>query len=77
MRCTFCGKTIEKGTGKIYVKKDGRIFNFCSSKCEKNQLKLGRKSANVKWTEHHGIGKLKGSAKVKKKTSKKKKKKKK
>lgn len=53
MKCTFCGKVVPEGTGKIYVKKDGRILNFCSSKCEKNLLKLGRKPAHVKWTEKH------------------------
>jgi large subunit ribosomal protein L24e len=75
MKCTFCGKTIIQGTGKIYVKKDGKVFNFCSLKCEKNQLKLKRKSINVKWTETHKSEKSKGSvSSVKKKTTKKKKK---
>jgi len=46
-KCSFCKEDIEKGTGKIYVKKDGKILNFCSSKCEKNMLKLKRK--DVKW----------------------------
>ena len=53
MKCTFCGKAIPKGTGKIYVKKDGKIFNFCSSKCEKNLVKLKRKPVKIKWTEQH------------------------
>jgi len=66
MKCTFCGKTIPEGTGKIYVKKDGKVFNFCSLKCEKNQLKLKRKSVNVKWTEKHNLEKLKVSTKSKK-----------
>ena len=48
-KCTFCNDQIEKGTGKIYVKKDGKILNFCSSKCEKNQIKLKRKPMKVKW----------------------------
>lgn len=51
MKCTFCGEEIESGTGLMYVKKDGKIFHFCSSKCEKNQIGLGRKSRKVKWTE--------------------------
>ena len=50
MKCTFCDKTVEKGTGKIYVKKEGKVFNFCSSKCEKNMLKLRRKPVKIKWT---------------------------
>jgi len=49
--CSFCGKRIEKGTGKIYVLKTGKISYFCSSKCEKNQLKLKRKARNLKWTK--------------------------
>ena len=53
MKCTFCGRIAEKGKGKIYVKKDGKIFNFCSSKCEKNMLKLKRNPTLVKWTERY------------------------
>ena len=50
-KCTFCGNSIERGTGKMYVKKDAKIFYFCSSKCEKNQLKLGRKFLETKWSK--------------------------
>ena len=49
-KCTFCGTIIEKGTGTIYVQKDGTILNFCSSKCEKCQLKLRRKPRTTEWT---------------------------
>ncbi|MFP4400382.1 MAG: 50S ribosomal protein L24e [Candidatus Woesearchaeota archaeon] len=51
MKCSFCGTEIPSGTGKMFVKKDGKIFWFCSSKCEKNQLSLGRKARRVNWTE--------------------------
>ena len=51
MKCTFCGDQIERGTGKMFIKKDGKIFNFCSSKCQKNMLKLHRKPRTVGWTE--------------------------
>ncbi len=34
----------------MFVKKDGTIYNFCSGKCEKNMLKLKRKSSALKWT---------------------------
>jgi large subunit ribosomal protein L24e len=51
MICSFCGKEIEQGTGKIYVKVDGRVLYFCSSKCEKNMINLGRKPRNTKWTK--------------------------
>lgn len=50
-KCTFCGGQMELGTGKMYVKKDGKILYFCSSKCEKNQLKLGRKFLETRWSK--------------------------
>ena len=52
MKCSFCGKEITKGTGKMYVKKDAKILYFCTNKCEKNALKLKRKPRKLKWTEH-------------------------
>ena len=51
--CSFCGNALRKGTGKMYVKTDGRILYFCSMKCEKNLLKLGRKPRKIKWTEEY------------------------
>jgi large subunit ribosomal protein L24e len=51
MRCSFCQKTIEKGTGKVYVQKSGKIMSFCSTKCEKNLLKLKHKPLTTRWTE--------------------------
>ncbi len=52
-RCTFCGQSIEPGTGKIYVRKDGRILHFDTMKCEKNLLKLGRRPVDIKWSKHY------------------------
>lgn len=49
-RCSFCRTIIEQGTGIMFVKNDGRIFTFCSGKCEKNLLKLGRKPRTTRWT---------------------------
>lgn len=49
--CSFCGKSIEKGTGKMFVFKNGKISNFCTNKCEKNMLKLKRKPHQIKWTK--------------------------
>ena len=51
MNCSFCKTDIEPGTGKMYIKNDGKIFNFCSMKCEKNQLKLKRTPRYMKWTK--------------------------
>lgn len=48
--CSFCGTKITPGTGKMYVKKDARILWFCSRRCEKNLLKLGRTPREVRFT---------------------------
>jgi len=49
MKCSLCKENIEPGTGLMFVKNDGKIFYFCSSKCEKNMLKLRREPKRVKW----------------------------
>jgi large subunit ribosomal protein L24e len=51
--CSFCGEEIEVGTGKMYVRRDGRVFYFCSGKCEKNMLKLKRNPRKLKWTKRY------------------------
>ncbi len=55
--CTFCGTSLKLGTGKMYVKKEGTIYFFCSNKCEKNMLKLGRNPRFVKWTKAYHVEK--------------------
>ncbi|MCS7140178.1 MAG: 50S ribosomal protein L24e [Candidatus Nezhaarchaeota archaeon] len=47
--CTFCGRSIPVGTGIMYVKNDGSLLYFCSSKCKKNVVKLRRNPTKVKW----------------------------
>ncbi len=49
-RCSFSGKDIPKGQGLMYVKKDGTILYFYSSKEKKNYLALGREGRRQKWT---------------------------
>ncbi len=49
MKCSFCKEEIEKGTGKMFVKTDAKILYFCSRRCEKNMLKLGRDPTRVNW----------------------------
>lgn len=49
-KCNFCGGMVEPGTGKMFVRRDGAIFYFCSSKCQ-NNFKLGRVPRRVVWTE--------------------------
>src|SRR5512136_2984527 len=51
--CTFCGSEIEPGTGRMYIKKDGVVFNFCTSKCFKNLIILGRVPRRTTWTQYY------------------------
>ena len=51
VKCSFCSGQIEKGTGKMFVHSGGKIFYYCSSKCEKNQQNLGRDPRNFKWAK--------------------------
>ena len=48
--CSFCGEDIEPGTGKMYVKKDGTVYTFCSNKCKKNRIDIGRVPRRTRWT---------------------------
>ncbi len=52
-RCTFCGRDIEKGTGKMLIHNSGKIDYLCSRKCDKNMNKLQRSPLKVRWTAHH------------------------
>jgi len=54
IKCSFCGNDFPTGTGMMYVKNDGSILWFCSSKCRKNALKLKRDSRKLKWTAYYG-----------------------
>lgn len=58
VKCSFCGRELARGTGKMFVKKDGTVYWFDSLKCEKNLLKLGRTAAKFKWTESYIKGKV-------------------
>ena len=49
--CSFCGSPIEAGTGKMYIRRDATVFHFCSSKCQRNQVDLGRVNRHVRWTQ--------------------------
>jgi large subunit ribosomal protein L24e len=51
--CSFCGEEIELGKGKMFVKRDGKVIFFCSRKCEKNMIKLGRNPRKLKWTRQY------------------------
>jgi len=56
-KCSFCGKKILVGTGKMFVTNSNKIFYFCSGKCEKN-WKMGRNPKKLKWTEAYRKQKL-------------------
>jgi len=51
--CSFCGEKIPPGTGIMYVKTDGTVLWFCSSKCRKNAIKLRRDARKLKWTKYY------------------------
>ncbi len=55
-KCSFSGKDIPKGKGKMYVKDNGTVLWFFSSKEEKNMLKLGRDARKLKWTKFYEKG---------------------
>ncbi|MGD0056689.1 MAG: 50S ribosomal protein L24e [Methanomassiliicoccales archaeon] len=50
--CSFCGNEIEPGTGKMYVKKDGTVYSFCTHKCYENMIQLRRIPRRTLWTRH-------------------------
>ncbi len=56
VKCSFCRNTIEPGTGIIFVKNDGRVFNFCARKCEKHLVVLNHKPRETKWSEAYVKG---------------------
>ncbi|MFQ6053092.1 MAG: 50S ribosomal protein L24e [Candidatus Bathyarchaeia archaeon] len=49
--CSFCRRPIPPGTGINFVRRDGRLLRFCSSKCRKSTLKLKRDPRKLKWTK--------------------------
>jgi len=46
--CSFCGKSYT-ASGMMLVLDTGKIFNFCTKKCEKNMMKLKRNPRHVGW----------------------------
>jgi len=53
-RCSFCGRSYAHGTGMMYVRNDGTLLRFCSSRCRRSVLDLKRDSRKLKWTKHYG-----------------------
>ena len=50
-KCSFCGKVITPGTGKMVVKRDGSVLFFDANKCYKNMIELKRVPRTTLWTE--------------------------
>jgi large subunit ribosomal protein L24e len=55
--CSFCGIDIEPGTGRMYAKKDGTIFLFCSHKCYMNMIMMKRVPRRTEWTRAYAVAK--------------------
>jgi len=49
----------------LYVRKDGSVLSFCSQKCKRNLLHLGREGRLTKWT-NKGLAILRHEGKEKK-----------
>ena len=50
-KCIFCGKDEHAHKGMNYLKNDGTVNYFCSSKCKSNALKLKRDKRKVRWAD--------------------------
>ncbi|MEM0438034.1 MAG: 50S ribosomal protein L24e [Candidatus Micrarchaeia archaeon] len=50
VKCSFCNSEMEKSTGMLYIRRDGKVLPFCSRKCRVNALVLKRKPRKLKWT---------------------------
>ena len=46
MKCSYCSKGIEKGTGLMYVRKNGAIKYYCANRCYKMNIVYNRKLSN-------------------------------
>jgi large subunit ribosomal protein L24e len=50
MKCSFCGRELPVGGGKMFVKSSGEILYFCRRKCEKYYF-MGKKAEKLKWVK--------------------------
>jgi large subunit ribosomal protein L24e len=42
MKCSYCSTEVRKGQGIMFVYRQGSTSYFCSAKCYKNDIVLGR-----------------------------------
>jgi len=54
VKCFFCGSEESIHIGVHFIKNDGSVNYFCSSKCQKN-YDLGRDKRKLKWTEGYRL----------------------
>jgi len=66
VKCFFCGKDESIHRGLHLINNDGTISYYCSSKCRRNSLDLGRDRRKLKWTEAYRIALAKSAAAQKK-----------
>lgn len=59
VKCFFCGKEEYAFKGVHFIKNDGNVNYFCSSKCRSNSIGLRRDKRKVKWTEAFKLKKAK------------------
>ncbi len=57
MKCSYCTAEIEKGTGMVYVRKNGAIKYYCTKRCYKLNVVHDRKT-NKKEIEERASGKF-------------------
>jgi large subunit ribosomal protein L24e len=51
MRCSYCTTEIEKGTGMIYVRKNGAIKYYCSKRCYRLNMVHDRRPNKKEMTD--------------------------
>lgn len=67
VKCVFCGREESPHKGVHLLKNDGSVNFYCSSKCRKNAIKLGRDRRKIKWTAAYKENLVKANAKEAKK----------
>ncbi len=51
MKCSYCTAEIERGTGLIYVRKNGTVRYYCSNRCYKFNVHHNRKLSRKELAE--------------------------
>ncbi len=57
MKCSYCTAEIEKGTGMIYVRKNGAIRYYCTKRCYKLNAVHNRRPS-TKETKERAAGRF-------------------